>query len=227
MPENNKTDIENILNKIKSDEVKMTSKQFFLMKWLTLMVTSVFFLFLAFYIFAYVTFLFIDNGLMSIPLSAQGGLFEFLVEIPWTLVVLGLVSIFLFSITSKTFYKIYRKPFLTFFFLILIIIMISHIIFVESGIMRYVKQEAYEMHVQLVPTKFLDFRDSQTGTLFVGYVVSTTSNSVIIRDRRNALEEVFVAEGINLNDLLVGALINAYGIKVDGKVQAKSIEIVE
>lgn len=227
MPENNKTDIENILNKIKTGEVKMTSKQFFIMKWLTLMVTSIFFLFLAFYIFAYVTFLFIDNGLMSIPLSAQGGLFEFLVEIPWTLVALGLVSIFLFSVTSKTFYKIYRKPFLTFFFLILIIIMISHIIFVESGIMRFVKQEAYQMRVQLVPDKFLDFRDSQTGTLFVGYVVSTTSNSVIIRDRRNALEEVFVTEGMNLNDLLVGALINAYGIKVDGKVRAKSIEIVE
>jgi hypothetical protein len=85
---------QSILNKIKKDEVKMTPKQFFFMKWLTLLITSIFFLGIAIYIFAYVTFLFVDNGMMAIPLSTESGLINFIIEVPWSLVVLGLVAIF-------------------------------------------------------------------------------------------------------------------------------------
>lgn len=216
-----------ILEKIKKDNVKMTSKQFFVMKWVTLLITSVFFLLLAIYIFAYITFLFVDNGLMYIPVFSQSGLVNFIIEIPWTLVGLGMISLFLFSVTSKTFYKIYRKPFVTFFLTILIIIMLSHIIFVESGAMQYLKMQAYKDHLQLVPSKFLDFRSSQTGDLFVGYVVATSSNSVTIRDRQNNLLEIYVADTLNLNDFLIGKQINAYGVNDNGRITAKSIEIVQ
>ena len=173
--------------------------------------------------------LFIDNGLAYMPIFSESGLVNFIIEIPWTLVAVGLLAIFLFSVTSKTFYRIYRKPFLTFFFTILIIIMLSHIIFVESGAMEYLKREAYNNHVQLVPTRFLQFRDSQTGSVFVGYVVSTTSDSLIIRDRKNNLIEIILENPeipFDLNTFLVGQLINAYGERVNGKVSAKSIEIV-
>jgi hypothetical protein len=215
-----------ILAKIKNDEVKMTPKQFFVMKWFTLFVTSIFFLGLSFYIFAYITFLFVDNGLIYMPLLSQTGMVNFIVEVPWTLVFIGLAAVFLFSITSKTFYRIYRKPFLTFFFTIFIIIMLSHIIFVESGGMEYLKAKAYEENIKLVPSRLLDFRDSQTGTLFVGYVVSTTTDSVIIRDRHNNFVELFPENNIDLNTFSVGQLINAYGQRQDGKVSVKSIEIV-
>ncbi len=218
---------QNILDKINKDEVKMTPRQFFVMKWTTLLVTSIFFLGLAIYIFAYVAFLFVDNGLMYIPVFTESGLVNFIIEIPWTLVFLGLLAIFLFSITSKTFYRIYRKPFLAFFFSILAIIMLSHFFFVESGVMNYIKEEAYRGHIQLVPSKFLDFRDSQTGNVFVGYVVGTTSNSVIIRDRQNDLVELTATNDIDLNTFYTGALINAYGERSNGQVYIKSIEIVK
>lgn len=227
MQENKNTDIENILKKIKSGEVKMTSKQFFIMKMSTLFITSVFFLILAFYIFAYITFLFVDNGLLYMPVFTQAGLINFIIEIPWTLVFLGLLSIFLFSITSKTFYRIYRKPFLTFFFTILIIIMLSHVIFVETGTMKLLKQEAYEMHFQLVPEKFLQFRDSQTGTISVGRIMATTTNSVIILNHKNETVEIFIENPLDLKTFILGNIINAYVERIDGKLYAKSIEIVE
>lgn len=216
----------NILDKIRKDEIKMTPKQFFVMKWLTLSITSIFFLILGIYIFAYVTFLFVDNGLIYIPLFSQTGIMNFIIEIPWTLVFLGLFSVFLFSVTSKTFYKIYRKPFLTFFFTIMIVIMISHIIFVESGAMQFIKQEAYKDHLQLVPSKLLEFRSSQTGDIFVGYVVATTSNSLIIRDRQNNIEELFPGKRIDLNSFAKDNLINAYGQKVNGQIVVNTVEIV-
>lgn len=221
---------QNILDKIKQDEVKMTSKQFFFMKWFTLLVTSLFFLGVAVYIFAYVVFLFIDNGLMYIPLSTLSGLTSFVIEIPWTLVVLGLLAIVLFSITSKTFYKIYKRPFIAFFMSILILIMLSHILFVESGAMKYLKEEAYNEHIQLVPSKFLQFRSSQTGNLFVGYVISTTTNSIIIRDRQGNILEIIPDDSystFNSNDFFIGTQINAYGQRQNEKVFVKSIGIVE
>jgi hypothetical protein len=218
---------QNILDRIKKDDVKMTSRQYFILKWFTLFVTSTFFLFVSFYLFAYIVFIFVDNGLVYIPLSTFDGLVSFIVEIPWTLVVLGILSVFLFSITSKTFYRIYRKPFLTFFFSILAIIVLSHLIFVETGTMKLLKEKAYEEKIQLVPEKFLQFRESQTGNLFVGYVVSTTSNSVIIRDRKNNLLEVILDIAVDYNAFSVGTHVNAYGQRVESKVYAKSIEIVE
>lgn len=217
----------NILEKIKHNQVKMTSKHFFFFKWLTLFVTSIFFLFLSFYIFAYITFLFVDNGLMYIPVFTEEGLLNFIVEIPWTLVLLGAASIFLFSITSKTFYKIYRRPFLTFFFTILIVIMISHIIFLESGLMKRIKEEAYSRHLQLVPDKFLQFRDSQTGSFISGRVVATTTNSVVIINRRGELVDIFSNFPIESNTFSVGSNVNAYIQRVDGKFFLKSIEIIE
>lgn len=220
----------NILEKIKKDEVKMTSRQFFLLKWLTLLVTSIFFLAVAIYIFAYIIFLFVDNGIIYIPLFSESGIVDFIVEIPWTLVLLGLVSIFLFSIASKTFYRIYRKPFLTFFFSILMVIVISHVILVETGGMQYIKEEAYKERLQLVPSKLLEFRSSQTEHVFVGYVVSTTSDSLIIRDRQNNLLEL-IPENQNLPfDLFTfsaGQLINAYGQRDGEQVRIKSIEILK
>jgi ABC-type multidrug transport system permease subunit len=88
----------NILDKIKKDEVKMTPKQFFVMKWVTMFVTSVFFLVLGAYIFAFIVFLFVDNGLVYIPLLSESGLVDFIVEVPWTLVFLGVLSVFLFHL---------------------------------------------------------------------------------------------------------------------------------
>lgn len=216
-----------VLDKIKKDEVKMTPRQFFFMKWLTLSVTSLFFLVLGMYLLVYVAFLFVDNGLMYIPLFTESGLSDFIVEIPWTLVSLGLISIFLFSVTSKTFYRIYRKPFLFFFFSILFLIILSQIVFVSSGGMQYLKEEAYKQNLKLVPQKFLQFRDSQTGDLFVGYVVSTTTNSLIIRDRKNNLVELVSENALDLNTFLPGQLVNAYGKKDSGKVYIKSIDIIE
>jgi len=216
-----------ILQKIKDGEVKMTSRRFFFLKWTTLFITSVFFLILTVYIFAYVTFLFVDNGLIYIPVLTYVGLADFIVEVPWTLVLLGLASLFFFSITSKTFYRLYRRPFITFFFSILIIIMITHIIFVESGAMRRVKQEAYSLNMQLVPDKFLEFRNSQTGTLYVGRVIATTTNSIVIVTRTREMIELFVQEPIDTKDFLVDMLIDAYAERVNEKLYAKSIEIVE
>lgn len=218
---------QSILDKIKNDEIKMTPRQFFFMKWFTMLSTSVFFLMLGFYIFAYIVFLFVDNGLLYMPIFSQQGLINFIIEIPWTLVLLGLLCIFLFSVTSKTFYRIYRKPFLTFFFTILAIIIISHLIFVASGAMNYLKQEAYKEHLQLVPSKFLQFRDSQTGTVFVGYVLATTTNSLLVRDRKNDIYELLPETSFDFNEFTVGQRINAYGKRDGSKIVVKTLEIVE
>ena len=110
MEKNPTKDIRNdILGKLNSGEVKMTRRQFFVLKWLTLSLTSLFLIGFAIYIFAYIVFLFVDSGIMYIPLDRFGNLIKFIVEIPWTLVLLGVLSVFLFSITSKTFYRIYKK----------------------------------------------------------------------------------------------------------------------
>lgn len=217
----------NILEKIKKDEVRMTSKNFFIMKWFTLLITSLFFLILGFYILAYVIFLFVDNGLVYMPLFSESGIANFIVEIPWTLVLLGCVAVFLFSITSKTFYKIYRKPFLTFFFSILMVVILSQVLLVATGGMQFLKEVAYKENFKVVPQKFLDFRDSQTGSLLVGYVESTTTNSLIVHDRKNNEVELVGIKDINLNSFLPGQLINAYGQRRENKFFVESIEIVK
>lgn len=219
----------NILNKIKSGEVQMTSRRHFVMKWLTLAITSIFFLILSFYIFAYVIFLFVDNGLMVIPFDAEGGMLKFIIEIPWTLVFLGLISLFLFSITSKTFYKIYKKPLITFYFSVLMCVVLSHIIFLETGTMKYLKEEAFKAGIKLAPEKLLQFRSSQTQNLFIGTVVGTTSNSIIILNRQNVSQELFVIPeiGNKIQDILIGKRVNAYGEKVSGQILIKSFEIVD
>jgi len=224
---NNRIAQGNILDKIKKDEIKMTSRKFFLLRWLTLSILALFFLALSIYIFAYVTFLFVDNGLMAIPLGATDGLGKFIIEIPWTLVGLGLLSLFMFSIASKTFYKLYRRPIITFFLSILIVIMLSHIVFVESGAMKYIKEEAYARHFQLVPDKLLQFRSSQTGNVFVGKIVATSTKTLSIIDRNQNIYLLIIEEGLNTKDFLIGSSINAYVERRDGELYLKSIVIVD
>ena len=219
------------MEKLNSGEVKMTSRNYFILKWLTMFITTVFFGLVAIYIFAYIVFLFVDSGIVYIPIHNFQNLVEFIVEIPWTLVFLGCLSVFLFSRSSKTFYKIYKKPFLTFFFSIIMIILLSHIIFVKIGLMKLIKEEAYREHLQLVPGRLLEFRDSQTHTLFNGYVVATTTHSVFIQSIENETLEIIPGEisgeGLNYNNFLIGSHVNAYGIRDKNQVMAKSIEIVE
>ena len=222
------TNIQNkILDKIKSGEVKMTSKQYFVLRWATMAITSVFFLILATYIFAYVIFLFSDNGLMIIPFDTENNILKFIIEIPWTLVFLGLVSVFLFSITSQTFYKIYKKPFLTFFFSILMIIVLSHFILLETGTMKTLKEQAYAAGIKLAPAKLLQFRDSQTRSIFIGNVVATTSNSIIINDRNNQKQELFFENPNVLNNVNLGIKINAYTERINERNVLKSLKIVD
>jgi hypothetical protein len=219
----------NILNKIKSGEVQMTPRRNFVMKSVTLAVTSIFFLILSFYVFAYIVFLFVDNGLMIIPFDAEGGILKFIIEIPWTLVFLGLISLLLFSLTSKTFYKIYKKPLLTFYFSVLMCVVLSHIIFLETGTMKLLKEEAYNAGIKLAPAKLLQFRDSQTQNLFIGTIVGTTSRSIIILNRRGSTEELFLVPEITnkISDVLVGKRINAYGERVSEEIIIKSFIITD
>ena len=111
------------------------------------------------------------------------------------------------------------------------IILLSHIIFVKIGLMKLLKETAYKDHLQLVPAKLLEFRNSHTGTLWNGYVIATTSDSVIIQTVENETLEIFKdpnpENSINLNEFLVGVHVNAYGIKTNGKIVAKTLIIVE
>ena len=217
----------NILEKIKTGEVKMTSKQFFFMKWFTMGITSLFFLIFATYIFAYVIFLFSDNGLMIIPFDTESNILKFIIEIPWTLVFLGLISVFIFSITSKNFYKIYKKPFLTFFFSILMVIVLSHLILLETGTMKQLKEQAYSAGIHLVPTKLLQFRSSQTSSIFIGIVTATTSNSIIISDRNSQRQELFFENPNEITDEFIDKKINAYVERLNDKNIIKSLKIVD
>ncbi len=218
---------DNILEKINRNNVKMTSKNYYTLKWITNLLFTIFFGMLAVYIFAYVVFLFVDSGLIYIPINSFTNLVKFIIEVPWTLVFLGCLSVFLFSRTSKTFYKIYKKPFLNFFFSIIIIILLSHIIFVKVGLMKMLKDEAYKDHLQLAPEKLLEFRNSQTGTLFNGYVVATTTTSIIIETVENETLEVTSDSYLNYNEFLVGTHVNAYGERINSRVYANKLIIVE
>jgi hypothetical protein len=218
---------QNVLDKIKSNEVQMTSKKFFVMKWTTLLLTSAFFLILGVYVFAYVIFLFVDNGLMVIPFGMQGGIMNFIVEIPWTLVLIGLLSVFMFSITSKTFYKIYRKPFLTFFFTVFICILLSHILLMETGTMKLLKEEAFKNGIKLAPEKLLNFRESQTRSIYVGNILEIATGTLKVVDRKGVVSELILENELKNMEFLVGQKINAYVISSSSLFYAKSIEIVD
>ena len=97
----------------------------------------------------------------------------------------------------------------------------------ETGAMQYIKNQAYKNHLQLVPSRLLEFRDSQTGDIFVGYVVATTSNSIIIRDRKDNISELMTGKRIDLDSFSVGDLINAYGQRVNGTTTVNSVEIIK
>jgi uncharacterized protein YdeI (YjbR/CyaY-like superfamily) len=96
--------------------------------------------------------------------------------------------------------------------------------------MGFVKNEAFANGIRLAPSKLLEFRDSQSGDVFVGVVVSTTSNSVTISDWKNDQFQIFIQDQ-NLLDKLKNlnkeTKVSILGHKVAGQNVAELIDILQ
>jgi hypothetical protein len=182
-----------ILNEIREDKLKMKPKYLFWLQTFAVAFFTLFFCILAFYIFSFIGYLFIDWGILNAPRFGMMGLIDTIRSLPIFLILLGLFAIYATFKFAKYFEFVYKKKVINMFLGIFTFIIFSQIVFIVSGAQDYVKREAFRRQIPLVPQMFKDMRERKDPYTIVGKVVATSTNSITIRNRRGNILEIPLA----------------------------------
>jgi hypothetical protein len=182
-----------ILQEIMEDKVKMKPKYLFWFQTIVLLFSILFTLILSVYIFSFIAFLFVDQGLLLAPRFGMRGILETLSAFPLLLTLLGIFGIYITLKLAKYFEFVYKRKVVNTFLSVLVFIIISQIIFIFSGAQEYIKREAFKRQIPLVPQMFQDMRDRKNPQIIVGKVIATSTESITIINRRGHILEIPIA----------------------------------
>jgi hypothetical protein len=193
---------ENLLDKI--ENLKQKPKYFFVLEQIFFVIIFLFSLGFAFYFISFIGFLLSEKDIFYAPFFGLEGIKILFFSLPWFLFLIAFIFLILSLIIFRHFEYAYKKPVIISLFGIIFFLIISHIIFVETGIQKFVKEESFRRNIPIAPKPLKDFRNKLPEKVFVGKVIGTTTDSVLIKRKDGRIFEIEVATntiGIQKKDL--------------------------
>jgi hypothetical protein len=217
-----------VIDTIKSGEVKMHSRSYFVARAILIIIFSVLLFLFIFFVTTFIIFaLQLNGGLYAAGFGPLGWL-VFLSALPWSLLLLSIVLVLLLWMLLRRYAIVYHQPFL--YVLLLLVVVISLACFflsassIHNGIYRYVSR--YPVPVM---TGVYEFETAPASGVYRGQVVALATSSFILANAAGQTSTVFVLPGAvgELVDIGPGDYVLIFGRGVaTATIDAAGVETI-
>jgi len=190
--ENNKKNIsEAVLSKIKSGEIKMRPKMFFVLKLVLLILGAVTVILSALFISSFIFFTLKISGISLLPGFGFPGLKILFFSLPW-LLIFGLIALIVTSeLFIKHFHFIYKKPILYSVLAVIIIVFLGGFFINNIGFHANIFKQTRGGRFPLAEPFYREYGMPKSNEMHYGVVIQIEKNGFKIKNPRQ--EELLVS----------------------------------
>jgi len=219
---------EKIIGKIKSGEVKMKPKIYFIA--VTALITLGILITIGFALFitSFIIFSLHSSGSWFLPRFGTKGIGAFFMEMPWFLVILASLFIILTYFFGRRFSFAYRNPLIYFAAIILVAVVAGSFIVAKTPLHKglYLRaQNKYPM-MPMVGQFYKDYGPKKPDQVHFGVVLDQNENGFKIKTPNNEEVQIIVTDDTHFvfdNDINVGDSIMVGGENVSSTIEAFGI----
>jgi len=221
---------ENVINKIKSGEIKMKPRIYFILRtvfWVSGVLLS--FLFII-YLISFIVFSLRASGVWFLPRFGLPAAGIFLKSLPWLLIVLALISIAALEIFTKHFTFVYRRPILYSLLGIILIVLAVGLFVGRTSFHPNLFWNMRDRPFSGVAPFYRDYGAPRFNNIHYGVVSEITENGFKIDTARGENIEIIIKSKNplqQLSDIEVGDTIIAIGDRSDHVVNAFDVREIE
>ncbi len=219
-----------VLNKIKSGEVKMKSKTYFILRMVLLILSTLVLIFFIIYFVSFIIFSLRASGVLFLPKFGFPGIKIFLNSLPWLLIFISAILIILLEIFAKKFTFVYRRPILYSLLAIIMIVVIGSLLVEKTPFHSNLFWKTQEGHLPIMRTVYRDFGVPRTGNIYHGVISEVVGNDFKIETPRGEILAIVVSSKtrpILETDIKEGDAIVVLGERKNGIIQALDIRKVK
>jgi hypothetical protein len=214
-----------VLDKIKKGEVKMRPKAHFILKTILALSVAVVLVLFVLYLTSFISFSFKAGGIGVLPGFGSRGLGSLFSAMPWPLILIAAVLIFVLEILVRRFAFSYRQPILYSVLAIVLVVSLGSFAVNKTYLHPALFQRAQENRLPLAGGLYRDFGLPKSQDMNRGIVSEITESGFYFKANGEALNVIVSAEtrfpkgaGIKEGELVMvlgerkGDTIQAFGI---------------
>lgn len=217
-----------VINTIKSGEIRMHSRSYFIARTLLAVVSAVLVFFFILFISTFIIFALQENGGFFATGFGPVGWLIFLGSLPWSLLLLSIALILVLWLLLRRYAIVYHQPFLYILLILIVVISLACFFFsagaIHGGIYRYVSRNPIP-----VVTGVYEFETAPMNGIYRGEVVMLATSSFVLEDALGQTSTVFIipAASSELEELGPGDYVIIYGRGVaTATIQASGVETI-
>ncbi len=183
---------EGALQKIKSGEISMRPRWYFLLHSAVVVTGGVFLCLTLLYLVSFIFYALRESGLWVVPGLGAPASWQLLFSLPWLLIVVAIVFIVLLEILVRQFAFSYRRPLLyTVGVIVLFVIVVGGFVSTTS-FHRRVFNSVERRHVPLAPGFYRSYARPRLPNVVRGRVVGVSSRGLLIMTAEGEAVSVFI-----------------------------------
>lgn len=227
---NQKSLKETLLEKIKSGEMKMRPRAYFILKTILIVGGSLLVGGLAIFLISFISFHLRLSGIWYLPGFGFRGLGIYLRLLPWFLIFISLFLILILEILAKRFSFVWRRPIVYSLLLIIVVALIGGFIITKTSFHPGLFLQAKQGKLPLIGPVYRDFGMPRFQDVHRGVVEELIENGFLLRKADDELLTVILVSGTRFpfeKEVRQGDTVVVMGEREDSTVRAFGIRRIE
>ncbi len=219
-----------ILEKIQSEQVKMRPKWQFVLKAALLIIGIIFIVLILLYLTSFTFFILRQTGVWFLPAFGLRGIGALFVSLPWLLIFLGLIFIFLLETAARRYTFAYRQPLLFSVTILILLVLITSFGISKIGFHQKLFMQARESHLPVAGPLYRGFRTENFDNIHTGTIIEIQDDTLIMEDRNGNFLTIIIAPKTRLplgRNLEKEDKVLVLGVRDNSKIIAEGIRPIK
>jgi hypothetical protein len=220
---NKKSIRERVLEAVKGGDIKMKPKWHFVLRAVLGIIGACILLFAILYLASFIIFILRRTGVWFVPVFGSRGWFEFLLALPWLLILLSLAFIAVLEVFVRKYSFAYRRPMLYSVLTILFLAIVGGFVVASTPLHGRIFRYAEEHQLPFARPFYRQFGDRGFENIHPGKVTGVTQNGFTIQSRGGEALTVVVTSATRLplgGGFEAGDFVVVFGERASNTVQA-------
>lgn len=216
-----------VLNKIKSGQVKMKPKTYFVLRAVLIALIAFIIILFALYLVSFIIFALRATGLWSLPKFGFPGMKLLFTSLPWILILTAIFLILILEIFTRRFTLAYRRPILYSVLIIIIFVVLGGFIVYQTKFHSNLFSRAQQEGLPIMGRFYRDYNIDKLQNMHYGIVSEITDNGFFIEKSNQQILTVIIIPETRFpfeKEIKEGEAIMVLGEENNGIIQAFGIK---
>jgi len=172
---------EKVINKVKSGQVKMKPKMYFVLKTVLFSLITLFTALFALFLMSFIIFVLKANGVWFLPSFGLKTIGMFFTSLPWILILIAIILIIVLELLVKNFSFAYRRPIFYSVLVIIIFIALGSFTIGRIQIHDNLFLKAQEDKLSIAGKFYREFSKSKSSQMHKGVILDVIDNGFYLK----------------------------------------------